>query len=342
MSHAKATESNAAGAHQKPERDEIARRITEATRNAPRSLREAAAAHLDTKGKMLRGLTAFHAARAFGAQSRDGLTWAAAVELIHNASLIHDDICDKDHERRGAETIFTRYGEAIAVCLGDYFIATSFQLAAQVHPGTVGLLAAATAASTGGQAAEFTLRGYPSWAQYCEIAVAKTSPLLGLPVIGAAMVADHALDRASVEAYFNNAAICFQVLNDIDNVLVTPTLSQPCSDLIHCRPNAVLASLHDSLNESTRDRMDQWSDACRANRDEHTSPDCLEWWHLLRQSHSVAHTAQRLYFHFNTATTELNRMSEPLQVVVAQLHTWLESAMANASPVAVRRREARR
>ena len=152
MSHAKATESNAAGAHQKPERDEIARRITEATRNAPRSLREAAAAHLDTKGKMLRGLTAFHAARAFGAQSRDGLTWAAAVELIHNASLIHDDICDKDHERRGTETIFTRYGEAIAVCLGDYFIATSFQLAAQVHPGTVGLLAAATAASTGGQA----------------------------------------------------------------------------------------------------------------------------------------------------------------------------------------------
>ena len=61
--------------------------------------------HFKKTGKQLRGRMALTAADCFGVPRAVSLRWAAAVEILHNASLVHDDICDGDMVRRGAPSI---------------------------------------------------------------------------------------------------------------------------------------------------------------------------------------------------------------------------------------------
>ena len=58
-------------------------------------------------------------------------TWAAAIEVLHNASLIHDDICDGDRLRRERPAVWSVYGRDVALTLGDWLVALSFELAAE-------------------------------------------------------------------------------------------------------------------------------------------------------------------------------------------------------------------
>jgi len=320
-------------------RARISARLGQATANAPEALREISAAHLATEGKRLRGEMAFQAATLFGAHFDRAITWAAAVELIHSASLVHDDVCDRDIERRGQETVFSLYGEALAVCLGDYYIATAVRMSALLGDQAALQLCDCVARSTGGQALEFTIAGYPSWGRYCEIAVEKTSPLLSLPVTGAAGFTNHSVDRKSVEAYFANAATCFQIINDLDNFFGSQGLAAPCSDLAFCRPNAVISSFRDSLQAPQQSRFDQWSEQTRAARQSCGPTGILEWWQSIRQSPALAHTVQRLLFHFNTANSELNRLTPEVQCVLSKFHGWLDSELEKVNASALIRKE---
>jgi len=312
-------------------RARISARLGQATANAPEALREISAAHLATEGKRLRGEMAFQAATLFGAHCDRAITWAAAVELIHSASLVHDDVCDRDIERRGQETVFSLYGEALAVCLGDYYIATAVRMSALLSDKTALQLCDCVARSTGGQALEFTMAGYPSWSRYCEIAVEKTSPLLSLPVTGAAGLTNYSVDRKSVEAYFANAATCFQIINDLDNFFASQGPADPCSDLVLCRPNAVISSFRDSLQSPLKSRFDRWSEQTRTAGRSREPAGILEWWQNVRQSPALSHTAQRLHFHFNTASSELNRLPPEVQCVLLKLHRWLGSELAKVN-----------
>jgi geranylgeranyl pyrophosphate synthase len=302
----------------------ISDRLYEATADAPAALREISAAHLAIEGKRLRGRMAFQAASLFGADFDTAITWAAAVELIHDASLVHDDLCDGDVERRGQQTVFKQHGEALAVCLGDYYISTAFRLAAMAGPKTIVMFCDAVTKSTGGQASEFNMSGYPSWSRYCEIAVQKTSPLLSLPITGAAMLTGYSVDQRRIESYFANAATCFQIINDLDNFFTSESNDELCSDLANCRPNALISCFRDSLKAPVQSRFDQWSDRIRSAKASCDSPESLQWWQFIRQSQSLAYTAQRLQFHFNTASNELNRLPSEIQCVLSKFHDWLD------------------
>lgn len=75
--------------------------------------------HFATTGKMLRPSICIATARAFGAETADVALCAAAIELLHNAVLIHDDIEDESEERRGRSTLNARYGVPLALNAGD-------------------------------------------------------------------------------------------------------------------------------------------------------------------------------------------------------------------------------
>lgn len=317
----------------------ISNRLYEATADAPAALREISNAHLGIEGKRLRGRMAFQAASLFGAEFAAAITWAAAVELIHDASLVHDDLCDGDVERRGQQTVFKQYGQALAVCLGDYYISTAFRLAASASPDTVMMLCDAVTKSTGGQAAEFNMAGYPSWSRYCEIAVQKTSPLLSLPITGAAKLTGYAVDQQRVESYFANAATCFQIINDLHNFFASQNNNELCSDLAHCRPNALISCFRDSLKMPAQTRFDQWSDRIRSAKELCNSHESLHWWQSVRQSQSLTYTAQRLHFHFNMANNELNRLPAELQCVLSKFHQWLDYELAKVNVSALIKKE---
>ncbi|AXB42704.1 polyprenyl synthetase family protein [Amycolatopsis albispora] len=88
-------------------------------------------------GKLLRPAFALLCGAATGARPADVVPSGAAIELLHNASLIHDDIMDGDRERRHRPTVWARFGEATAILAGDALIALGFEvLAAQRHAAT--------------------------------------------------------------------------------------------------------------------------------------------------------------------------------------------------------------
>lgn len=70
-------------------------------------------------GKMLRSSLCIAMARAMGADVEDAVASAASIELLHNATLVHDDIEDGSKERRGAPTLHALYGAALAINVGD-------------------------------------------------------------------------------------------------------------------------------------------------------------------------------------------------------------------------------
>ena len=95
------------------------------------ALAEAARHHFAKPGKMLRAKMALRAAKILKIDTAAALHWAVAIEVLHNASLIHDDICDGDQLRRGRLSIWSKYGRNVALTLGDWLIALAFELAAE-------------------------------------------------------------------------------------------------------------------------------------------------------------------------------------------------------------------
>lgn len=85
--------------------------------------------YLKTKGKLIRPIIVMLTARMFGGVTPKVLAAAASVELLHNASLIHDDIVDQASTRRGVPTVNAVWDNHIAVLVGDFFVSSSMQQA---------------------------------------------------------------------------------------------------------------------------------------------------------------------------------------------------------------------
>ncbi|MCM1517142.1 MAG: polyprenyl synthetase family protein [Pseudoflavonifractor sp.] len=83
--------------------------------------------YLKTKGKQIRPILVLLSARFFGEINDDAISAAAAIEMLHNASLIHDDVVDEARKRRGYATINSVWDNHIAVLVGDYFVSTALQ-----------------------------------------------------------------------------------------------------------------------------------------------------------------------------------------------------------------------
>lgn len=84
--------------------------------------------NLRTKGKQIRPVIVILASRMLGGVNEKTIDSAAAVELIHNASLVHDDVVDAAPTRRGMPTVNAVWNNHIAVLVGDYFVSTSMAL----------------------------------------------------------------------------------------------------------------------------------------------------------------------------------------------------------------------
>lgn len=85
--------------------------------------------YLRTKGKLIRPITVILSARIFGPVSDRVIAAAASVELLHNASLIHDDVVDQADKRRGMPSVNATWDNHIAVLVGDFFVSSSMQQA---------------------------------------------------------------------------------------------------------------------------------------------------------------------------------------------------------------------
>jgi geranylgeranyl diphosphate synthase type I len=184
-------------------------RVTELVRalvdgNAHEPLASIVKSHLGSGGKQFRARLALLTARALGAEMERAVPWAAACELMHNASLVHDDLQDRDVVRRDRPTVWAQHGESQAINAGDLLLMLPYLAVDQpwVSPGLkfrlTQVLARRAAATVGGQALEEDLRrhGRAIWPLYERAAIGKTGQFFALPVEGAALLSGQTPDRA--------------------------------------------------------------------------------------------------------------------------------------------------
>ena len=117
----------------------------------PAVLSEAMRYAVGTGGKRIRPLICLASAVAVGGSAEDARYPAAAIELLHNYTLVHDDLpaMDNDTERRGKPTVWTKFGEANAILVGDALQALAFEAAAKAPRNVAQIVAALGAAGVG-------------------------------------------------------------------------------------------------------------------------------------------------------------------------------------------------
>lgn len=95
--------------------------------------------YLKIKGKQIRPIIVILSARMFGSVNNNVLYAGAALEMLHNASLIHDDVVDETNERRGVPTINSVWGNHLAVLVGDYFVSNALEVG--IRTGSIDVIA---------------------------------------------------------------------------------------------------------------------------------------------------------------------------------------------------------
>ena len=166
-------------------------------RDAPAFLAEPMWYHLDTGGKRVRPALCLMTCDALGGDSEDALHFAAAVEILHNMLLVHDDIEDDDAVRRDQSTVWKKYGVANAINVGDYLLGRALTAVMQspLESGMIRRLLEVFVATyertVEGQALDINARcdRHFSVERYLEMARLKTGHYLVLGMVGAAIIA---------------------------------------------------------------------------------------------------------------------------------------------------------
>ena len=166
-------------------------------------------------GKRVRPVLALAAAEAVGADAEPVLPAAAAVELVHSFSLVHDDLpaLDDDSERRGKPAVWAAYGDATAILAGDALLAEAFRLALTYPtPAVARELAQATLGMIGGQYLDVTDTA-PDEATLHRL---KTGCLFAASVgCGLAVAEVPERGQAPWRAFGDELGLLFQIVDDI-------------------------------------------------------------------------------------------------------------------------------
>ncbi len=186
---------------------------------------------LSTRGKMIRPALVCLAAQASGGAGEARLWLAEAVELIHVASLIHDDIVDQSEVRRGVATVNVQWGNQIAVLLGDYLFAKAFDLLSRIrHPEVAPTLAVATVKMSQAEIMQIKHGEEPHDDEetYFRIIAGKTAHLFSAACRAGGLVAGNDAAAEGLGAFGLNWGMAFQITDDaLDLTSREDTLGKP-------------------------------------------------------------------------------------------------------------------
>ncbi|OLC09324.1 MAG: hypothetical protein AUH39_04820 [Chloroflexi bacterium 13_1_40CM_67_9] len=198
---------------------ELDRRLLEVGRGAHPVFRDAVAHLFTTPGKLLRPTLVFLASRFGPRQDREVvLNLAESLELVHTASLVHDDVVDRAEVRRNIQTVNAKWNDDVALIVGDYLFAKAYALAAVLpKPEVISIVAQTVFALCDGELGEITATpSLPSEASYLDRIELKTASLYAACSQGAALLADAEPDHvAALGAFGTSLGMAFQITDDV-------------------------------------------------------------------------------------------------------------------------------
>ncbi len=174
---------------------------------------------VDAGGKRLRPLLVLLCGAALGTCDERHIKFAAVIEFIHTATLLHDDVVDISSLRRGRPTANAEFGNAPSVLVGDFLYTRAFQLLVQL--GDMEILrhmADTTNTIAEGEVLQLTRVGEvnTTQAEYLEVITAKTAILFAAACYGAATLSGQSETvRAQLHTFGLNLGIAFQMIDDV-------------------------------------------------------------------------------------------------------------------------------
>lgn len=256
-------------------------------------------------GKRLRPALVLLSGKACGPLRREHLVLATAVELIHTATLIHDDVLDEAVIRRHLDTVNARWGNEVSVLLGDYLFARSICLVTSTNDNYASqVIGDASQIMCEGELRQVESRGNFSLTeqQYVDIISAKTAALcacccrLGAYCAGAARETEDAFAR-----YGRQLGIAFQITDDVldvqgDEAVVGKSLG---TDLVKQKSTLPLIRLLGQASVEDRSRLV----AILTGTDNHYREALRPWF---QRSDSLAYTQQRAEWYAEDAKSQLD------------------------------------
>ncbi len=201
-------------------------------RSDVRLLEETNEDFLSNSGKQLRPMISLLVARAIGAATADSHSFAAASELLHNATLMHDDVADECNERRGRPTISALLGPTAAVLLGDYWLARAMDviLATERHAQVTRMFAGTLTDLAEGEMMQLEKASScdTTEADYLRIIYCKTASLFAAAAEAAAVSVDaSARQRQAARVFATEFGYAFQIKDDILDYAGTGVMGKP-------------------------------------------------------------------------------------------------------------------
>ena len=202
----------------------------------PKKLYDAAGHLIVNGGKRLRPYMVIKSCQILKGKIANAMPAASAVEMVHNFTLVHDDIMDNDEMRHGVPTVHKKYGMAIAILAGDVLFSKAFQGITDIKLSTdattqlVSRLAKACVDVCEGQLLDIKMaeeRKIPSQAEYITMIGKKTAALFDVScAMGAICATTKASDISNLSSFGRNLGIAFQITDDLIGVMGDPKITK--------------------------------------------------------------------------------------------------------------------
>mgnify|MGYP001500084036 CR=1 FL=1 len=178
------------------------------------------ASHLiNSGGKRLRPMLTLASARLCGYQGADHVRLAAAVEFMHTATLLHDDVVDESDLRRGKKTARTVWGNQASVLVGDFLLGRAFKLMVETHSlRALEILSQAASVIAEGEVMQLVTAKDTGTTEdaYLAVITAKTAALFAAASeVGAVVAGRDGEEAAALDSYGRNLGIAFQLVDDV-------------------------------------------------------------------------------------------------------------------------------
>ena len=220
-------------------------------------------------GKRIRPLLVLLAAKMYDNDIEKALLPAAALEVFHNFTLMHDDIMDKAPLRRGQQTVHEKWNANMAILSGDVMLVRAYELLLNVEQDKLGrvlkLFSSTAAEVCEGQQLDmnFETRTQVSIQEYIHMITLKTAVLLGFSLeLGAILQGAPDADAEHLRLFGNNVGIAFQLRDDLLDVYGDKDKfgKQVGGDILSDKKTFLMLTALEQANEQQRQTIINWRD----------------------------------------------------------------------------------
>ncbi len=202
----------------------------------PKKLYDAAGHLIIHGGKRLRPYMVIRSCQILGGKVSKAMLAASAVEMVHNFTLVHDDIMDNDDMRHGVPTVHKKFGMPVAILAGDVLFSKAFQiiteskLSANANTKLVSRLSKACVDVCEGQLLDVKMaeeKKIPTQAEYITMISKKTAALFDVScAMGAICATNKSNDISNLSSFGKNLGIAFQITDDLIGVMGDPKVTK--------------------------------------------------------------------------------------------------------------------